>query len=342
MPHSGLVEYTVVVPVYCEAESIVELADRVGQTFAAIGKSNAVEILYVDDGSTDTTPDVLAELSACREAVRYVRLRRNCGKSLALMAGFRAARGEIVITMDGDLQDNPEDIPALLAKLDEGYDVVSGWRVRRQDQSLRKLGSRLYNNTVRRATGLDLHDMNCGFKAYRRRAIEVLCVYGQYHRYIPLQAHLAGFRVGETPVGNSERKYGASKFPTFRYQGLFDLLSMLFTHKYALSPLHFFGVASVLVLVPSTLMLAWFVLQQVLFWAGFGEEHLVANRPLLGFALTAFLLGVFIFFTGFVCDFILHHLIRSRIDNVLGLVTETSGEHPTDAATAQDLAKVDV
>lgn len=320
---------SILLPVYNEADGLPELADRLSAVLTPRGKP--FELLFVDDGSTDATPAVLARLELERPYVRFIRLRRNNGKSLALMAGFRHVRGQdAVVTMDGDLQDRPEDVPALLDRLDEGWDLVNGWRVARQDEASRKLGSRLYNATVRRLSGLDIHDQNCGLKAYRRSVIDTLCVYGQYHRYIPLQVHLAGFRVTEQAVGNDQRRYGASKFPTFRYQGLFDLLSLMFTHKFALNPLHFFGVAGSTIIIPSFLLLVWFVLNQVLFWLGFGDEFKVVNRPLLLISATAFLFGVFTFFTGFVCDFILHHQIRSRIDDVLALAIERRPDKPHD------------
>ncbi len=315
-------ETSILVPVFNEAESIPELVDLVATVFNEMGAVDRFEILFVDDGSTDATPQVLQDLARQYAFVRFVRLRRNCGKSLGLMAGFKQARGQVVITMDGDLQDNPGDIPRLLDKINEGFDLVNGWRQNRHDTAIRKMGSRLYNLTVRRASGLDLQDMNCGMKAYRRKVVETLCVYGQYHRYIPLQAHLSGFKVTEIAVTNNPRKYGVSKFPTFRYHGLFDLLSLLFVHKYSLNPLHFFGTVSVAIIGPAMLVLTWFFSSQIFYWLGMGVQYRVVNRPLLGIALTAFLFGVFVFFTGFVCDFILHHQIRKRIDSILDLAID--------------------
>lgn len=332
MPPENPCPLSLVVPVYNESASLDELVARSLAVFEGLGFKGAAEILFVDDGSTDGTPQAIARLMARHPEVRRVRLRRNHGKSLALMAGFRQARGEVVVTMDGDLQDSPEDVPALLAKIGQGYDLVNGWRQARCDMSARKLGSRLYNATVRKLSGLGLKDMNCGLKAYRRQLVKSLCVYGQYHRYIPLQAHLAGFKVAEIPVVNSPRKHGCSKYATFRYQGLFDLLSLLFTHRYALNPLHFFGLISLLVMIPSLLVLLFFVGEQCLYWLGMGDEFLVANRPLLAFALTAFLFSMVVFFTGFVCDFILHHQIRSRIDMILGLAIEDGPGDPSDEA----------
>lgn len=322
----GNTRFSVVVPVYCEAESLVELSDRVAAVFQTMDAGKEFEIVFVDDGSTDATPSILRALERERGYVRVLTHRRNFGKSLALMAGFRAARGRVVITMDGDLQDNPEDIPLLVAKMDEGYDLVSGWRRARHDGVIRKYGSRLFNGTVARATGLHLHDINCGFKAYSAEAAGALCVYGQHHRYIPLQAHLLGFRVTEAPVNNSERKYGTSKYRAFRYQGLFDLMSILFIYRFGLNPLHFFGVAGFLLMAPAVLVLAYLVGLHALSWIGLGDSFQLVNRPLFSLALTTLLLGMIVFLTGFVCDFILHHQIRSNMDAILKLNTSDRSE----------------
>jgi len=314
--------YAVVVPAYNEAGNLTELCERIEKTFAEFGNRENFEILIVDDGSTDGTADLLQTLSADKPLVRFIRFRRNSGKSLALMAGFQHVDADIVVTLDGDLQDHPEEIPLLVEKLNEGFDLVTGWRQGRQDQTVRKIGSRIFNGTVRKATGLALHDLNCGFKAFRREVVASICLYGDYHRYIPVQAHLDGFRVTEAPVSNSARKYGVSKYRTFRYQGFFDLLSLLFIQKYGLRPLHFFGVVAGAIILPSLLMLGWFAYQQILYWTGHGEQYLVLNRPLFAASLTALMVGVVIMLTGFVCDFILHHQIRDRISAIIGSRTE--------------------
>ncbi|MBT3628397.1 MAG: glycosyltransferase family 2 protein [Rhodospirillaceae bacterium] len=319
MTQPQTVKFTVIAPVFCEEESLGELADRVAATFATMGEADSFELLIVDDGSTDGTAAVIGALESERPYVRSVTLRRNCGKSMALMAGFENAAGELIFTMDGDLQDNPEDMPELLKKLEEGFDMVNGWRQRRQDQSVRKLGSRLFNFAVVRTTGLKLHDLNCGFKLYRREVVEALCVYGQYHRYIPLQAHLMGFRVSEAKIGNSARKYGKSKYRSFRYQGLFDLLSILFTYKYGLNPLHFFGVIGLILILPSFGAIAYMLVEHILYWFGLSEGQQLLNRPLLSLSLSVLLIGIIIFLTGFVCDFILHHQIRRNIRQIVGL-----------------------
>jgi len=318
--------YSVLVPIHNEAQSIEELCGRVERVFTSLGKLKDFELIFVDDGSTDETSDVLRRIIRMNDSVRAVVLRRNCGKSLALSAGLRHVRGDVVITMDGDLQDNPEDIPALLAKLEQGYDMVNGWRTKRHDTLVRRVGSRLYNATVKLISGLKLHDMNCGMKAYRAEVGRALGLYGQYHRYIPLQAHLAGFRVTEQIITNSPRKFGASRFRTFRYEGLFDLMSLIFLHRYGLRPLHFFGTISLILILPSAAVIAYLVFEQVGYWLGIGTP--VFNRPLLALSLTTFLVGVLIFSTGFVCDFILHHQIQGRMNNIIGLnlVSVTGGD----------------
>lgn len=332
MAEAESVRFSVVVPAFNEAESLPELVDRIATTFVGIGAGDAFEILISDDGSTDDTPDVISGLMSGRAYVRSVRLRRKCGKSLALMAGFRFSRGDVVISIDADLQDCPEDIPALLEKIEEGYDLANGWRQGRQDSFVRRIGSRIFNWAVGRTTGLRLHDHNCGLKAYRRKVVSTVSIYGQYHRYTPVLAHIAGFNVVEVPVDNSARKYGKSKYRAFRFQGLFDLLSILFIHKYETSPLHFFGVLSLVFVVPSFLMLFYWSMRHLLFLIGLGDEFIFLPRPLFTAMLTAFLLGIFIFLAGFICDFILHHQIRSNMGKILDFNIEA--EPKSEASTS--------
>ncbi len=313
--------YSIVVPVFCEEGSLDELTRRVDAVFSARGDGDDFELIFVDDGSTDGTSERIAQLSKLHPFVRGVMLRVNCGKSLALMAGFSYVRGAIVVQMDGDLQDCPEDIPRLLETLDQGWDMVSGWRQNRQDTLVRRLGSKLYNAVVGNATRLRLHDHNCGMKAYRREVVDSLCIYGQYHRYVTIQVHLLGFKVTEVPVSNDRRKHGVSKFRTMRYQGLLDLMSILFTHHYGNSPLHFFGVVSALFIFPGVLAIGYWTVEHLMWLLGFGDQYLFRTRPLFNVALTAIMLGVIIFLTGFVCDFILHHQIRKRMPDILKLRT---------------------
>jgi len=325
-----LIDYTVIVPVFNEADSIVELTDRIESVFSQLGKKGSFQILFVDDGSSDDTPEIITDLCRTRSFIRSVKLRRNCGKSMALMAGFEYAEGEVIFTIDGDLQDHPEDIPRLLEKLEEGFDVVSGWRQGRKDTLTRRWGSKVFNLVVGWISGLRLHDHNCGLKVYAKRVVSSLCIYGQFHRHTPLLAHIAGFKVTEVHVENSPRKFGESKFRTFRYQGFFDLLTISFTHKFGASPLHFFGLVSFVFIIPSLLVLFYWITFQLLFLTGFSEQSVSFSPLFLILAILVLMLGGLIFMSGFICDFILHHLIRSNIETIVALqidkVVEPGGD----------------
>ncbi|MDA1133290.1 MAG: glycosyltransferase family 2 protein, partial [Proteobacteria bacterium] len=281
------------------------MVGRVDEVFrGGFGRNVEHEIIVVDDGSADDTQSVLVRLCSQYPQLRAVVLRRNSGKSMALMAGFALARGNVIVTLDADLQDNPEDIPALAESLATGFDLVIGRRQKRKDTLIRKLGSRLFNWAVRRAAGVSVRDMNSGFKIYKAEVIRNIAVYGQFHRFIPLLAHSYGFKIGECPVRNSPRRYGSSKFTTLRYQGLVDLLSLLFIHNYHLSPLHFFAKMSAVFVVPSASILMYFILRHVLAAIGIGGPYMITERPLLSISLTMFLIGINVLLTGFVCDFI--------------------------------------
>ena len=270
---------------------------------------NNFELLIVDDGSTDETQLTLSRLVKKYSFLKGILLRTNFGKSTALMAGFADTKGEFVVTLDADLQDQPEEIPKLISKLNGGYDLVNGWRVNRHDTWFRKLGSRLFNFVVRKYTGLQLKDENSGFKAYRKKVIENLFVYGQFHRLIPLQTHLRGFKICEIKIKNNARKYGSSKYRAFRYQGAFDLFSLLFTVKHSFTPLHFFGPISFLFLVPGFLIFSYLTVSHF-FALGVQDYDILVSRPLLDMSLTTMLAGLIILMTGFVCDFILYHHLR--------------------------------
>lgn len=315
-------EYTVIVPVYNEEKSLVELCDRVYKTFEIIGKTKDFEILFVDDGSRDLSKEILKKLCLEKTYVKSLFLRRNNGKALALMAGFLYSKNNIVITIDGDLQDKPEDIPAMIEKLNEGYDLVSGWKQKRQDSLVRVLGSSLFNLAVSYFGGLKLHDFNCGFKIYRADVVKKILVYGQYHRFIPLLVHFMGFKVTELPISHSKRKHGVSKYSVFRYQGLFDLLSILFTYKYRFSPLYFFGALGLLLIVPSFATFSYLMFRHTLFVLGLGDNYMSRITLLLPLSTTIGIVGVSIFLTGFVCDFILHHISKARIIDLVESIIE--------------------
>ncbi|HEX7880551.1 MAG TPA: glycosyltransferase family 2 protein [Candidatus Eisenbacteria bacterium] len=231
---------TVLVPAYNEAESLPELHRQIRVELDKL--TGGTEILVIDDGSTDDTAGVVRALAGADSSVRLVSFRRNYGKSAALAVGFAEARGEIIITMDADLQDDPAEIPRLLARLDEGFDVVSGWKQNRQDPIMKTVPSKLFNAVTSAACGLRLHDFNCGLKAWRREAARSLEVYGELHRYLPALSHLQGFRVTEIPVKHHARRFGTTKFGSNRFiNGFLDLLAVMFLHSGSRSPLHVFG-----------------------------------------------------------------------------------------------------
>ncbi|MEZ4388469.1 MAG: glycosyltransferase family 2 protein [Candidatus Krumholzibacteriia bacterium] len=277
-------QLTVLVPALDEAESLPELAARVREVADQAGLD--WELLVVDDGSRDHTWRIVGELGAADARVRGLRFARNFGKAAALSAGFQAARGERVITMDADLQDDPAEIPALLARLDEGWDLVSGWKQDRKDTWLKNNSSKLFNWATGRMCGLKLHDFNCGLKAYRREVSERVRLYGEMHRYVPALAHLEGFRVTEMPVRHHKRKFGSTKYGWDRFlNGFLDLLTVYFLHARGSSPLHFFGRLS-----------AWFggaggliSLYFLLWWA---TGHALRVRPILVAGLVLLVMAV--------------------------------------------------
>jgi glycosyltransferase involved in cell wall biosynthesis len=239
---SGKTRYmgSVVIPLYNEEASLPELYRQLTAVMERTFRAH--ELIFVDDGSTDASLDALRELRGRDPRVKIISFKRNYGKSAALSEGFKVTRGDIVITIDADLQDNPEEIPELVAKLDEGYDLVSGWKMQRKDPITKRLPSRLFNLTTAIASGIKIHDFNCGLKCYRAEVVKRISVYGELHRFIPVIAGWEGFRVTEKKVTHFERKYGQSKFGAARFlNGMFDLATVMFLTRRSTSPLHFFG-----------------------------------------------------------------------------------------------------
>jgi glycosyltransferase involved in cell wall biosynthesis len=283
------IAFSVVIPLYNEEQSLEELHRRLTDTLATL--SDRFEIIFVDDGSIDNSFAVLQKLHKRDSRVKAIRFRKNFGKSTALSAGFKKARGEIIITLDADLQDLPEEIPSLLHKLEQGYDLVSGWKKKRKDSLIRKIASRLFNRVTSFFTGVKLHDFNCGLKCYRRELVDELALYGELHRFIPAIANWKGFRVGEVKVGHHPRMHGVSKFGSERYlRGLFDLLTVIMLTKYPEKPLHFFGLLGTILSLSG---LAINIYMAVLRISG----KWISNRPLLLLGILLLILGVqFIFF----------------------------------------------
>ncbi|MGB2867930.1 MAG: glycosyltransferase family 2 protein [Bacteroidota bacterium] len=232
---------SVIVPLYNEEESLRELFEKIKEVVGRMKRS--FEVIFVDDGSSDNSFKVLQELHAKNPQVKVIRFRRNFGKSAALSVAFKEAVGEFVVTMDADLQDDPEEIPELIERIGDSYDLVSGWKKVRFDPLTKTIPSRFFNYVTGKLTGIPIHDFNCGLKAYRREVVKGINVYGELHRYIPALAHWAGYRVTEKPVQHHPRKYGHTKFGISRFfNGFLDLVTVLFTTRYIRRPLHLFGV----------------------------------------------------------------------------------------------------
>ncbi len=243
-PDRALPDVSVVVPLYNEAESLAELEHGVRESLSALGLT--YEIVFVDDGSTDGSFDVIRSLHSEKPGIRGIRFRRNYGKAAALAIGFRAAAGDVIVTMDADLQDDPAEIGHLLAKMKEGFDLVSGWKRQRHDPWTKRWPSKLFNRVTAGVSGIRIHDFNCGLKAYRKDVTEEIGVYGELHRYLPVLAHWRGYRVGEVVVHHRERKHGKTKYGLERLiRGFLDLLTVVLITRYTRSPLHFFGTTGV-------------------------------------------------------------------------------------------------
>lgn len=292
-------DISVVVPLYNEEESLPELVAWID---SVARKNNlSYEIIMVDDGSTDSSWCVVEELKAKYPAVRGLSFMRNYGKSAALYCGFDMARGEVVFTMDADLQDSPDEIPEMRRMiLEEGYDIVSGWKRKRHDPIGKRWPSKFFNLTARLMSGIKLHDFNCGLKAYRRKVIKSIEVYGEMHRYIPILAKHAGFkRIGEKVVEHHERKYGKSKFGLERMlKGYLDLISVSFMSHFGRSPMYLFGGLGTLMFMFGFIAVLWIIIEK------FVSNHPLTNQPLFYLSLVAILLGVMLFLAGFLGELI--------------------------------------
>ena len=299
-------DLSVIVPLYNEEESLGELAAWIGRVVAAQGWRH--ELIFVDDGSTDRSWEVIESLRAQDPAIHGIRFRRNYGKSAALFCGFKQAEGRVVFTMDADLQDSPDEMPEMYRMIvEEGYDVVSGWKQHRKDNALTKnLPSKLYNATARKITGIKLHDMNCGLKAYRNDVVKSIEVYGEMHRYIPYLAKNAGFsKIGEKRVAHQKRKYGKSKFGMERFvNGFLDLLSLWFLSTFGRKPMHFFGFTGILMFLAGGIMAVWIIVAKLIHQAQGVRFRAVTDQPLFYLALVAVLAGIMLFLAGFLGEMI--------------------------------------
>jgi glycosyltransferase involved in cell wall biosynthesis len=317
---------SVVVPAMNEEGNIPALHRAIADVLDATGIT--FELILVDDGSTDGTWQAIEALSARDRRVIGVRHRRNFGKARGLATGFSVASGELVLTMDADLQDDPAEIPHFVAKLDEGFDLVSGWKQRRQDPMGKTLPSRVFNATVRTVSGVPLHDFNCGFKIYREEVVRTIRLYGELHRFTPVLAHAEGFRVGELPVRHHPRRWGASKYGWSRLiKGFLDLLTVTFLTEYRQRPMHVLGVPGLAALATGGLIGLWLTAEKVFTGASIG------NRPLLLLAVLLVLVGVQFFGLGLLGELLVHgehaHENRSQpapVSQTVGLENAGSPE----------------
>jgi glycosyltransferase involved in cell wall biosynthesis len=306
-------DVSMVIPLLNEKDSLRELTDKVIEQLKQQKKT--FEIIFIDDGSNDGSYETLLELRKIYPEIRILKFRKNFGKSEALSEGFNRAKGEIVITMDADLQDDPAEIPHLLAEIDNGYDLVSGWKKKRNDPISKTLPSKLFNATTRFLTGIKIHDFNCGLKAYRQEVIKAIPVYGELHRYLPVLAHWQGFKVGEIIVKHHPRKFGKTKFGLRRFlSGFFDLLTVLFLTRYRQKPMHLFGFFGLICvalgfIISIYLTMLWFM------------GHGIGHRPLLVLGVLLIIVGVQSFSLGLIGDMLTNNQkqsIKSAVKEEIG------------------------
>lgn len=296
---------SVVVPLFNEQESLGELVAWIRRVMNANGYT--YEIVMIDDGSNDSSWSEVERLASENPEIRAISFSRNYGKSAALYCGFDAAQGDVVITMDADLQDSPDEIPALYKMITEdGYDMVSGWKKRRHDPLGKTLPSKLFNATCRRVSGIKLHDFNCGLKAYRKKVVKSIEVFGEMHRYIPILAKQAGFKkIGEKVVDHHARKYGHSKYGLERMmRGYLDLITVMFLTRFGRSPMYFFGGTGTLMFIVGGITALWVIIDKLVRQSQGMAVRGVADQPLFFIALTAVVLGTVLFLAGFLGELI--------------------------------------
>ncbi len=298
--------YSIIIPVYNEEESLPTLFSEIKKVIIRDLKS--FELIFIDDGSTDKSLKVIEEIKNRAELpVKIISLRSNQGKSAALMAGFRQASGDFIITMDADLQDDPKEIWPLIDKLNEGYDLVSGYKKNRHDPINKTIPSRIFNYLVRKTTGVSLHDINCGLKIYRQEVTRSLILYGELYRFIPVLAASAGFNITEIQVNHRPRKYGKSKFGASRFvRGLLDLLTVIVQTKFIRRPLHFFGPTGILSITAGTIICLYLSYIRIF------DHQSIGKRPLLLLGIFLIIAGIQIISTGIVAEIITYYYQRNN------------------------------
>ena len=297
---TNFTKVSIVVPLYNEDESLIHLANEIKSTFRDLPIQG--EVIFVDDGSSDKSLRIIKDICRTDQRFKYISFQMNYGKSAALNMGFRAAKGDVVVTMDADLQDDPHEIPNLLKKLEEGYDMVSGWKKKRYDPFIKKYTSKLFNFVTATMSGIKLHDFNCGLKAYRKNVVDNLTIYGEMHRYIPILAKWKGFTVTELVVKHSPRKYGVTKFGASRFfKGFVDLITVTFITRYIKRPMHLFGFFGALA------FLLGFAINGYLSYEWIFEQQSLSNRPLLQLGMLLMIVGVQFFTTGLLGEMLVHN-----------------------------------
>ena len=300
------IDISIVVPLFNEEESLGELTEAIDK---AISAQYSYEILFVDDGSTDTSFEVIKNLSKENSHVKGISFSHNYGKSVALQAGFEQVKGKYVVTMDADLQDDPDEVPEMIQMLKDGLDMVSGWKKERFDPISKTVPSKFFNFVTRKAAGIQLHDFNCGLKAYKREVIDNIYLYGELHRYIPMLAKKEGFsRIGEKIVKHHPRKYGETKFGLSRFiNGFLDLITILFVQRYFQKPMHFFGTFGIFLLIAGTGINAYLAVLRLFFNKGIGD------RPLLFLGILLMVLGIQLLSTGLIGELVnINHVKKQK------------------------------
>jgi len=301
---SSFKKISIVIPLLNEEESVTPLSHDIRKAMSRINID--YEVIFVDDGSTDTSLTNLKEITRTDNRFRYLSFRKNYGKSAALHVGFKAATGDVVVTMDADLQDDPFEIQNLIKKLDEGFDLCSGWKKKRQDPIIKKISSKFFNFVTRVISGIKIHDFNCGLKAYRKDVVESVKVYGELHRYIPVMAKWQGFTITEVPVMHHQRRYGKTKFGVSRFfKGFIDLVTVVFVTRYIKRPMHFFGFLGALSSLVGLIILGYLT---VLWLQGIP----LSNRPMLFLGMLLIIVGVQLFAVGLLGEVIVHNAMDER------------------------------
>lgn len=296
---------TILIPLFNEEESLHPLYKAIKESLNKIECDQ--EILFVDDGSTDRSINILRELAGKDNKVKFISFRKNYGKSAALHVGFKAATGNAVITMDADLQDDPDEIYHLISKLEEGFDLVSGWKKKRFDPFIKKQSSKFFNYVTRVLTGIKIHDFNCGLKAYRKDVVKNVEVYGELHRYIPVLASHQGFRVTEIPVKHHPRRYGKTKFGISRFfKGFVDLITVLFNTRYITRPMHLFGFLGAMSFLVGFLVNAYLTYEKLFL------DKAIGNRPMLFLGMLLIIVGAQFFSVGLLGEILVHNFSKDR------------------------------